>query len=54
MAEYIIRGVPKSLLRDGWWLVENSVEFGKVTGKPIETPSTMAAVKDYAVSDLAS
>ena len=54
MAEYIVRGVPKSVLRDGWWLVENSAEFGAGKGNPVERPPTVAAAKEYAVSDAGS
>jgi len=30
MAAYIVRGVPKSILKDGWWLADTSAEMHKV------------------------
>ncbi|MBV1866071.1 MAG: hypothetical protein KUG74_16770 [Rhodobacteraceae bacterium] len=30
MAAYIVRGVPKSILKDGWWLTDTTAEMHKV------------------------
>jgi len=34
MAAYIVRGVPKSILKDGWWLADTTAEMNRVDDGP--------------------
>lgn len=42
MTAYIVRGVPKSILKDGWWLVDTSDDLNDTATPKKPKPSGRA------------